>query len=264
MALLKFIKGIFSNKSENVSTEIQTNEIQEQGISKNRQLANAVKLYEQGNYNEAFKILNDNLSSLDNNADALVTMGNIYIFGNGQPKNEKKALTFFLRASELGNVLSMYNTGLAYLKGIGCSKDSEKGKYWMERAASHGDQTSMLVLAEISFEKEDYKNAIQWYKKLSNLGNKVGMYELAEMYTQGKGCEKSYKMAAELFEKIIDGNVTKESLEPVKKSLNMLATLHITGLGVEKNQTYAIELLKFSHKLGDETATSLLNKLGIK
>ena len=54
---------------------------------------------------------------------------------------------------------------------------------------------------------QDYKKAIYWYEKATNLNNSDAMNSLGTCYYTGKGVQQDYKKAFEWFEKAaIQGN----------------------------------------------------------
>ena len=56
--------------------------------------------------------------------------------------------------------------------------------------------------------KQDYKKAIELFKKACDLGDATGCYNLGVFYAKGQGVKQDYKKAAELFKKACDsGNV---------------------------------------------------------
>ncbi len=91
------------------------------------------------------------------NADAICYMG---IFEN----NKEKALTYYLKAIEMGSAMAMSALGQKYLQGLfPVEKDEEK--------------------------------AFDLFKKAAELGNSEGYYWLAMCYRDGSGVEKDFEKA---------------------------------------------------------------------
>ena len=50
----------------------------------------------------------------------------------------------------------------------------------------------------------DFSKALAWYRKSVDLGCAPGLYDLAGMYDQGKGCTMDKKKALQLYERAYD------------------------------------------------------------
>ncbi|GBC04282.1 hypothetical protein RclHR1_00560009 [Rhizophagus clarus] len=66
--------------------------------------------------------------------EAKVRYGDCLYNGKGVEQNFSEALKYFEKAAEDGLKVAMYNAGNLYYKGIGCTKDIEKAKYYMKLA----------------------------------------------------------------------------------------------------------------------------------
>ncbi|CAB4388336.1 unnamed protein product [Rhizophagus irregularis] len=67
--------------------------------------------------------------------EAKLRYGDFLFHGKGIEKNKSEALKYFEKAAEDGFRVALYNVGKMYYDGIGCTKDIEKAKYYMELAA---------------------------------------------------------------------------------------------------------------------------------
>ncbi|GBC03980.1 hypothetical protein RclHR1_05430010 [Rhizophagus clarus] len=67
--------------------------------------------------------------------EAKVRYGDCLYNGKGVEQNFSEALKYFEKAAEEGFKVAMYNAGNMYYNGIGCTKDIEKAKYYMNLAA---------------------------------------------------------------------------------------------------------------------------------
>ncbi len=75
--------------------------------------------------------------------DAQGNLGVLYIYGQGVPKDEKKALELFRDGAEKGNALCMYFYAMCFDGGVGVAKNSEKARTWYVRAAQGGNRTAI-------------------------------------------------------------------------------------------------------------------------
>ena len=78
-----------------------------------------------------------------------------YLYFNGKenlPKNDAKALHYFLQAAKLGFAGAQYNCGLMYAQGTGTHQDHQKAASWYHQAAL---QSHSLALYNLSLMYRD-------------------------------------------------------------------------------------------------------------
>jgi TPR repeat protein len=99
-------------------------------------LEDGMMAYKQGNYAEAFRLLQPLAGQGE--AAAQEVLGVMYAEGQGVEKHEDEAVKLFRRAAEQGNNLGQYNLGAAYVNGLGVPKDYVLGQMWLILAAAQG------------------------------------------------------------------------------------------------------------------------------
>ena len=165
--------------------------------------------------------------------------------------------------------------GVSYLFGVGTEQSEEFGLSYLKAATDKGRPSSALYVAiayasGIGNLTEDYVEAIKWYKVANELDkDDVFNFDLGEMYLKAAEqatTRKDYRQAADIH---------KEALAlGHKQSAPYLVALHLTGLGVEKNTSKALEYAKqvdiktlfdndddykrFGDKLSPETIVALI------
>ena len=165
--------------------------------------------------------------------------------------------------------------GVSYLFGVGTEQSEEFGLSYLKAATDKGRPSSALYVAiayasGIGNLTEDYVEAIKWYKVANELDkDDVFNFDLGEMYLKAAEqatTRKDYRQAADIH---------KEALAlGHKQSAPYLVALHLTGLGVEKNTSKALEYAKqvdiktlfnndddykkFGDKLSPETILALI------
>src|SRR5262249_31451480 len=82
-------------------------------------------------------------------AQAQWHLGELYLAGNGVPKNAKTALEWFGKSAAQGNALGQYSLGMAYLKGVGGSKDEKQGRALLQKAADQGLEEAKAALRKL-------------------------------------------------------------------------------------------------------------------
>ena len=75
--------------------------------------------------------------------DAQGNLGVLYIYGQGVPKDELKAVALFRDGAEKGNPLCMYFYAMCFDGGVGIEKDPESARSWYLRAAQGGNRTAI-------------------------------------------------------------------------------------------------------------------------
>ena len=80
-----------------------------------------------------------------------------------------------LQVAEQGNAVAQFNLGLMYDKGQGV--------------------------------RQDYAQAVQWYRKAAEQGLAEAQYNLGVMYAKGEGVRQNYKIAKEWFGKACDNGL---------------------------------------------------------
>lgn len=93
-----------------------------------------------------------------------------------------------LAKAESGEADAQNEAGLMYLYGEGLPQDEEKALYWFHRAAAQGHADAQFNLGEYHFVWElDYKEAVAWYRKAAEQGHPGAQCALAFAYLDGGG-----------------------------------------------------------------------------
>lgn len=96
------------------------------------------------NYEKAFYWFD--LAAGKGYAAAEYNLGLCYLNGEGVEKDEAKAVDYFTRAAKQELSDAQYTLALCCRDGIGTAKDDEQYKYWLEKAASHGQEEAVELL----------------------------------------------------------------------------------------------------------------------
>ncbi|MEO2068646.1 MAG: tetratricopeptide repeat protein [Desulfurobacteriaceae bacterium] len=94
-----------------------------------------------------------------------------------------------------------------------------------------------------AYKNNNYKKALEFFKKAYDIGNSKGCYELGAMYQNGEGVGKNYQKAIEFYSKACE-------LGEGKGCTN-LGYMYDFGLGVKEDDQKAAELYSKGCKLGD-------------
>jgi TPR repeat protein len=96
-----------------------------------------------------------------------------------------ESVTWFQKAADLGDAKGMVFLGFAYREGQGVAQDYELAAGWFIKAVAAGDTGSMIhaggVLAR---HLNSHAEALGWFLRAAEHGNKDGFLELAMLYDQ--------------------------------------------------------------------------------
>ena len=84
------------------------------------------------------------------NAEAQVSLGNMYDTGEGIPKIDTEVARWYRMAAEQGNVMAQFSLGSLYDTGEGIPKDYVQAYAWFNIAAAQGDETAKENLENIT------------------------------------------------------------------------------------------------------------------
>ncbi len=102
------------------------------------------------------------LGAAQNSPYWLIWVGEMYRYGVGTEKNEKKAFSYYEKAAALGDADGIVKVGRAWLNGIGVLTDYQKSLHFFEKAAEQDNSEAMILAAyqyengkgvDVSFEK---------------------------------------------------------------------------------------------------------------
>ncbi len=174
------------------------------------------------------------------NGRASIELAKRYIDGVGLKKNKKKAVQFLEKAANLGyqfEVADIYEYKIHDLK---------KALKWYIKASENGCSDSQEALGEIyEFGRGvtiDYKEALKWYNKAIENGSVYAEFRKGIFYYFGRAVELDYKKAKELWEHVSEQK--NHSISDHAKQ--WLGYLYFYGNGVEINFRKAFDYFKSS------------------
>ena len=97
--------------------------------------------------------------------------------------------------------------GDAVLHGTGCDQNAEEAIRWYEKAAENGQRFGNECIGEMyyfgEYVTQDYKKAYEYYTKDEGRKSFCTLYHLAEMYRQGLYVKKDLAMACRYYSEIV-------------------------------------------------------------
>ena len=162
------------------------------------------------------------------------------------PPDFAAVLDLLTEEANAGNALAMADLGRMYADGLGREPDPELAREWDAKALAaflSAEKTApdrctqyrigKLYAAELGTE-QDYEEAAQWLEKSADAGYKYAQYALAGLYRDGKGVERDYAAARELYAKAVT----------FPYAAYELAKLYRNGLGGEADEERATQYFR--------------------
>lgn len=142
------------------------------------------------NYNKSFYWFNKSVHNKDfkisqkrNYTVALCNLAMAYDFGQGIPKNKTKAIYFYKKAAELGDLQSQCNLGCVYRE----VNKMKEAIYWTKKAARKGDSRSQYNLGQAYFDGYGVSKSIFyakiWFQKSAKQNHKGAINKLKLLNT---------------------------------------------------------------------------------
>ncbi len=165
------------------------------------------------------------LAAEQGNLDAIAALitDNLY-WGSGNivgDEEEQKAFhdscmaevfKWYSKATELGQGWGLTGLGDCYANGDGIEKNLKLAISCYRRAARLGDHIAEHRLGDLFFQLRKYAEAFRWYKLAVEHGVREATYNLACCYLHGRGVEKNYSMALQLYRNAATQGGTWEKL----------------------------------------------------
>jgi TPR repeat protein len=136
---------------------------------------------------------------------AQTRLGYMYGEGRGVAKDEAKAVELYRKAAEQGNAQAQTGLGVMYAYGRGIPKDEGKAAEWYRKAAEQGHAQAQTRLGYMYGEgrgvAKDEAKAVEWYRKAAEQGDAHAQTHLGVMYEKGRGVTKDETKAVEWYRK---------------------------------------------------------------
>lgn len=170
--------------------------------------------------------------------------GEVYRFGgNGISPNPAKAVVWFIKAAEQGDVSAQLSLSDCYYNGTGVEEDHFEAVRWMRKAAEQGDSAAYWTLGVCHYRDDGVPvssnnkgEAVRWFKMAAERGHAKAQSWLADCYYNGVGVLKDVRQAVVWFERAADLGDPDGQFG--------LAVCYLTGNGVRKSPFEAIKLLR--------------------
>ncbi|CAH8334543.1 unnamed protein product [Eruca vesicaria subsp. sativa] len=149
--------------------------------------------------------------------------------------------------AQIGKPSAMYKTGLFYYFSLrGLRHDHAKAVYWFTKAVEKGDLRSMEILGEIYARgigvERNYSKAFECLTLAAQGGLDSAFTGLGYLYLKGYGVDKNYTMARECFENVSDNENPS--------GMYYLGMLYLKGIGVKRDVKQATKYFLVASNAG--------------
>lgn len=183
-------------------------------------------------------------------------LARFYKSGTAVEKNIQKAVEWFTKAAEQGNVQAMDALGNIY-SSLGKKEwkaDNSKSLYWWTQAAQRGNARAQFNLSiYYNTIQQDFSQRLYWLNEAAKNGHDIAQNALGELYLDGDDVKKDYRIAAYWF-----GQSAKNGYAHGQYSLGIC---YANGIGVEQSTANARYWFEAAAKQGHKYAAKELKRL---
>ncbi|MBQ9868835.1 MAG: SEL1-like repeat protein [Ruminococcus sp.] len=194
-------------------------------------------------------------------------LARMYSKGLGTQINMDKAVKYWKKACEAGNVNALYDYAKALMYGEGIEKDCEKAVELLKQAISKGSINAKRLLANEYLTGEhliqDAAHGIDLLKECAAEGDASSNYKLGKIFNEGLfGAEEDPAEAQKYFNCAFrEYKKLEEENELTEGAAFILGNMCEKGLGTEINIDAAIRYYSFSADNGNEFAQYAIGKI---
>ena len=170
--------------------------------------------------------------------EAQIALAQRYRFGVDVPKDSAKAVEWFQKAAEQGNVQAQFSVGYMYAAGEnGFERNLTKAAEWYRKAAEGGHANAQANLGNMYMVgAKDLPMALYWFQQAVDQGNAIAQNAMAGMYANGNGVPRDQQKAITLYQKAADQGYPSAQYE--------LGLIYSAGKGVKKDQEAAFQWIR--------------------
>ena len=176
-------------------------------------------------------------------------------WGKGVTQDEKEAARLFKLAADKGHKPSIAWVAILMIRGKSLPKNVKTGLEAIQEVGERGCNLAYWYLAQ-EYEsgiylKKDLAEAFRFYVKAADGGDVDMCLDVARCLKNGIGCAKDLKEAAKKYEALIEEDESRDAYRE-------LGFMYLEGLGVPKNQSKALQLIRKASELDDDDAREFL------
>lgn len=137
----------------------------------------------------------------------------MYRRGEGSEVDNKQAFYWYERAAQLGYGIAQLTLAKLYEEGVGVEQDDGLAQIWYLKAANQNDPKAQFYLADFYQERNQYAQAVYYYRKASDQGYTKAKYALAMNLIAGTGVVKDETQAQQLLREAAEAGHVESQLQ---------------------------------------------------
>lgn len=196
---------------------------------------------DRGDYSEALRLLQP--LAEHGNAEAQFQLGQMYVFGEGVPKDLEEGFRWVRRAAEQGHAKARFQLGQMYYFGVGVPGDLQAGLIWVRKAAKQGhagarefidfhEDLETLFQFQEAYDRGNHSEALKLILPVAEEGIPIAQNALGVMYAKGHGVAQDGAEAVRWWRK-----AAEEGFSEAQYNLGLSLA---EGFGVPKDSAKAV------------------------
>ena len=204
---------------------------------------------------EDYKTAIELYSQLEQNPDALTSLGFMYQNAQGCEKDETKAFELYTKAAELKQPYALYNLAILYMNGLGGVEHNQFKAHDLHLEAATLEVVPAMYEVALMLERglgciQNYSEAAFWYEEGAKRGHLECFNNLGVLYKDGQGVEQDEARTFICFSKAADGGLAQ--------GLYNLGQLYDQGFGCEQDHDKALDYCRKAAYAGHEKAKNII------
>ena len=137
--------------------------------------------------------------------EAMNHLGEKYFYGDlGLQNDERKAVSLWTEAAELGSIEALFNLALAYERGNVVEKDEMKAAEFYTKAAIQGHVESRYNLGCIEAKKGNVNRAVRHWLISAKMGRKESVENIRRAFMGGAATKEQYAEALKGYQDAVE------------------------------------------------------------
>ena len=210
--------------------------------------------YNSGDFQTALELY----TQLEQNSDALTSLGFMYQNGQGCEKNETKAFKLYTKAAEAKQPYALFNLAILYMNGLGGIEHDQFKAHELHLEAATLEVVPAMYEVALMLERglgciQNYSEAAFWYEEGAKRGHLECFNNLGVLYKDGMGVSEDEAKTFICFSKAAEGGLAE--------GLYNLGQLYDQGFGCEQNHDMALDYCRKAAYKGHSKAKEIIKSL---
>ena len=196
--------------------------------------------------------------TLQDNPDALTSLGFMYQKGQGCEIDDAKALKHYTKAAEAKQPYALFNLAILYMNGLGGVEHDQFKAHDLHLEAATLEVVPAMYEVGLMLERglgciQNYSEAAFWYEEGAKRGHLESFNNLGVLFKDGMGVPQDEARTFICFSKAAEGELAE--------GLYNLGQLYDQGFGCEQDHDKALDYCRKAAYKGHKTAKEIIASL---